>query len=77
MALHYCSLHTRLFSRRGQRWVTFSHAIITEIRGYYALLCATNREASFLHVIEVACDQCAATLQTIARSQARHEAYGE
>jgi hypothetical protein len=77
MALHYCSLHTRLFSRRGQRWVTFSQATITEIRGYYDLLCATNREASFLHVLEVACDQCTATLQTIARSTARHEACGE
>jgi hypothetical protein len=77
MALHYCSLHTRLFSRRYQRWVAFSPATITEIRGYYDLLCSTNREASFLHVIEWSCDQCAATLQTLARSQARHEALGE
>jgi hypothetical protein len=77
MALHYCSLHTRLFSRRGQRWVTFSPATIHEIRGYYDLLCSTNRDASFLHVIEVSCDQCAATGQTIARSQARPNACGE
>ena len=77
MALHYCSLHTRLFSRRGQRWVTFSPATINEIRGYYDLLCSTKRDASFLHVIEVSCDQCAATVQTIARSTARHHAFGE
>ena len=77
MALHYCSLHTRLFSRRGQRWVTFSPATIHAIRGYDALLCSTNRDASFLHVIEVSCDQCAATWQTITRSQARRHACGE
>jgi len=77
MALHYCSLHTRLFSRRYQRWVTFSPATIHEIRGYYNLLCSANRDASFLHVIEVPCDQCTATLQTIARSTARHEGLGE
>ena len=77
MALHYCRLHTRLFSRRWQCWVPFSPATIQEIRGYYDLLCSTNREASCLHVLEVACDQCAATLQTIARSTARPEAVGE
>src|SRR2546429_3980757 len=53
MALHYCSLHQRLFSRRCQRWVGFSPATITEIRGYYDLLCSTNRDTSFLHVIEL------------------------
>jgi hypothetical protein len=77
MALHYCSRHQRLFSRRGDRWVSFSPATITEIRGYYDLLCATNREAAFLQVIELSCDQCAATLQPLARSQARHDACGE
>ena len=70
MALHYCSLHTRLFSRRGQRWVTFSPATIHEIRGYYDLLCSTNRDASFLQVIELSCDQCTAILQILAWSNA-------
>ena len=77
MALHSCSLHTRLFRRRGQRWVTFSPATMHDIRGYYDLLRSTNTDASFLHVIELACDQCAATFQTIARSQARQEEAGE
>jgi hypothetical protein len=57
--------------------VTFSPATITEIRRYYDLLCSTNREASFLHVIALSCDQCAATVQPIARSKARHEAFEE
>jgi len=77
MALHYCSLHARLFSRRYQRWVTFSQATMNDIRGYYDLLCSTKRDASFLHVIELACDQCAATFQTIARSKARQDGSGE
>jgi len=72
MALHYCSLHQRLFSRRCSRWVSFSQATIDEIRGYYALLCSAKKDASFLYVIERSCDQCAATLRTIARSKARH-----
>ena len=70
MALHYCSLHQRLFSRRCHRWVSFSQATIDAIRGYDALLRSTNKDASFLHVIELSCDQCATTLRTIARSQA-------
>jgi len=77
MALHYCSLHTRLFSRRWQRWVPFSPATMHDIRGYYDLLRSANTDASLLHVIELACDQCAATFQTIARSKARQEAAGE
>ncbi len=71
MALHYCSLHQRLFSRRCQRWVGFSPATITEIRGYYDLLCSTNRDASFLHVIELSCDHCAASLRTLAQEPRR------
>jgi hypothetical protein len=67
MALHYCSLHQRLFSRRYQRWVPFPHETIEEIRGYYALLRAIPTEASFLEVLERACDQCAATLRQIAQ----------
>ena len=67
MALHYCSLHQRLFSRRCQRWVCISPATITEIRGYYDLLCSTNRDASFLHVIALSCDHCAASLRTLAQ----------
>ena len=73
MALHYCSLHKRLFSRRCYRWVTFSQATIDEIRGYYELLRSTNKDASFLHVIELSCDQCAATFRTIARSKASND----
>ena len=73
MALHYCSLHQRLFSRRGSRWVSFSQATIDEIRGYYELLRSAKKDASFLHVIELSCDQCAATLRTIACSQARND----
>jgi len=70
MALHYCSLHQRLFSRRCQRWVCFSPATIHAIRGYYALLCSTQKDASFLHVIELSCDHCAASFRTIAQSNA-------
>ena len=73
MALHYCSLHTRLFSRRGQRWVTFSQATMNEIHGYYDLLCSTNRDTSFLHVIELSCDHCAASFRTRAQSHAEDE----
>jgi hypothetical protein len=73
MALHYCSLHKRLFSRRFHRWVTFSQATIDEIRGYYALLRSTKKDASFLQVIELSCDQCAATFRTIARRKASHD----
>ena len=68
MALHYCSLHQRLFSRRCQPWVGFSPATIHAIRGYYALLCSTQKDASFLHVIELSCDHCAASFQTLAQS---------
>jgi hypothetical protein len=68
MALHYCSLHQRLFSRRCQRWVCFSPATIHAIRGYDALLCSTNKDASFLHVIELSCDHCAASVRTLAQS---------
>jgi hypothetical protein len=69
MALPYCSLHQRLFSRRCSRWVSFSQATIDEIRSYYALLRSTKKEASFLHIIELSCDQCAATFRTIVRSK--------
>ena len=68
MALHYCSLHQRLFSRRCQRWVGFSPATIQAMRGYDALLCSTHKDASFLHVIELSCDHYAASLQTRAQS---------
>jgi len=50
---------------------------MNEIRGYYDLLHSTNKDASFLHVIELACDQCAATFQIIARSTARQDESGE
>ena len=68
MALHYCSLHQRLFSRRCQRWVGFSPATIQAMRGSDALLCSTHKDTSFLHVIELSCDHCAASLQTRAQS---------
>ncbi len=77
MALHYCSLHQRLFSQRCARWVSFSQATIDEIRGYDDLLRSTKKEASCLHVIERACDQCAATLRTIARSHASNDGLWE
>ena len=77
MALHYCSLHKRLFSRRCYGWVTFSQATIDEIRGYYELLCSINADAAFLQVIEQSCDQCVVTFRTIARSQERHEGLSE
>jgi hypothetical protein len=77
MALHYCSLHKRLFSRRCHRWVTFSQATIDEIRGYYELLRSTKKDAAFLHVIELACDQCAATFRTIARSKESNDGLWE
>ena len=70
MALHYCSLHQRLFSRRCQRWVCFSPATIHELRGYDALRCSTPTDAAFLHVIELSCDHCAASLRTLAQSNA-------
>jgi hypothetical protein len=70
MALHYCRRHQRLFSRRCQRWVVFSPATIHAIRGYYALLCASKKEASFLHVLELSCDHCAASFLPLAQSNA-------
>ena len=70
MALHYCSRHQRLFSRRCQRWVCFSPATIQAIRGSYALRCSTQKDASFLHVIELSCDHCAASLRTLAQIHA-------
>jgi hypothetical protein len=68
MSLSYCSLHKRLFSRRYHRWVTFSQKTIDELRGYYALLRSTHKDASHLDVREQSCDRCAATVQTRARS---------
>jgi hypothetical protein len=70
MALHYCSRHQRLFSRRCQRWVGFSPATIHAMRGYDALLCSAQKDASFLHVIELSCDHCAASVWTLAQSNA-------
>jgi len=70
MALHYCSRHQRLFSRRCQRWVGFSPATIHAIRGYYALLRAAQQDASLLHVLELSCDHCAASVWTRAQSNA-------
>ena len=75
MALYYCSRHQRLFSRRCDRWVSFSPATIDEIRGYYDLLSSTKKDAAFLHVIELSCDQCAAILLTLVRSNAE-EGFG-
>ena len=69
MALRYCSLHKRLYSWRYHRWVTFSPKTIEEVRRYYALLCATHADASCLEVLEMSCDQCAATFQQIAQVQ--------
>jgi len=77
MALHYCSLHQRLFSRRCSRWVSFSQATIDEIRAYYALLRSAKKDASLLHVIELSCDQCATSLRTIARSMASSDSLWE
>jgi len=48
-----------------------------DIRGYDNLLRSTHKDASFLHVMEWACDQCAVTFQTIARSQAHQDASGK
>ena len=73
MALHYCTLHCRIFSFTQQRWLSFPQETIREIQGYYALLCTTTTEPSFLHVLERACDQCATTLETIVRSHPSHE----
>ena len=70
MTLHYWSLHQRLFSRRCQRWVCFSPATIHEIRGYYALVRSTKQDAAFLHVLELSCDHCAASVWTRAQSNA-------
>jgi hypothetical protein len=77
MALHYCSRHKRLFSRSCHRWVTFSQATIDEIHGYYELLRSTNKDASWLHVIELSCDQCAETFRTIARSKVSNDQFWE
>jgi len=63
MSLRYCSLHGRVFSYAQQRWLAFSQKKIREIRGYYELLCSTNTDPSFLHVLERSCDQCAATFR--------------
>ena len=70
MALHYCSLHQRLFSRRCQRWVSFSPATIHDIRGYDDLLRSTKQDAAFLHVLELSCDHCAASVRPIAQRNA-------
>jgi len=70
MALHSCSRHQRLFSRRCQRWVCFSPATIHAMRGYDALLCSTTTDAAFLHVLELSCDHCAASVRTRAQSNA-------
>jgi len=73
MALCYCSLHTRLLSCAQQRWMPFPEEKIRESRGYYALLCSTDADPSFLKVIEMSCDQCAATFRTRARVKARND----
>ncbi len=65
MSLSYCSLHTRLFSRRYARWGTFSQATINEIQGYYDLLRSTHADASHLEVVERSCDQCEAAFRQI------------
>jgi hypothetical protein len=68
MALRYCSLHGRLFSYIHQCWVPFPEEKIQDIKGYYALLRATQTDASALQVIETGCDACAAVFQQIAQS---------
>jgi hypothetical protein len=67
MSLRYCSLHQRLFSRRDQRWVPLPHETSDNIRGYDDLLRAIPTDASFLEVLERACDQCQATVRQIAQ----------
>jgi hypothetical protein len=63
MSPRYCSLHGRVFRCTQQRWLSFPQETIREIRGYYALLCSTTTDPSFLHVLERSCDQCAATFR--------------
>jgi hypothetical protein len=67
MSLRYCSLHGRVFSCAPQRGLSLSPETIREIRGYDALLCSTNTDPSFLHVLERSCDQCAATFRLMAQ----------
>jgi hypothetical protein len=67
MSLHYCSLHGRVLSVPQQRWLAFPQGTIREIKAYYVLLCSTNTDPSFLHVLERSCDQCAAPFQLMAQ----------
>jgi len=73
MPLHYCSLHGRVLSVLQQRWLAFPQEKIREVKEYYTLLCSTTTDPSFLQVCEMPCDQCAAPLETRARSTASPE----
>jgi hypothetical protein len=67
MPLYYCSLHAQLFVVKHQGWMHFSQEKIDEIRGYYELLRSANFESSYLQVIEMSCEQCAAAIRQIIR----------
>ena len=79
MALHYCSLHGRLWSFTQQCWLPFPQDTMQAIHAYAALLRTITPDASALPIVEIGCDACAATIQQIAqiRGEADNQYAGE
>jgi uncharacterized paraquat-inducible protein A len=60
MPVHYCSLHTRLWSGIYREWVDFPLEKIQAIQTLYALFYSANIETSAYQVRETRCDRCQA-----------------
>ena len=58
MPVHYCSLHTRLWSGIYREWVDFSLEKTQAIQALYELFHGANIETSAYQVRETGCDRC-------------------
>jgi uncharacterized paraquat-inducible protein A len=58
MPVHYCSLHTRLWSGIYREWVDFPLEKIQAIKALYELFHSANIETSAYKVRETGCDRC-------------------
>jgi len=58
MPVHYCSLHTRLWSGIYRVWVDFPLEKIQAIKALYELFHGANIETSAYKVRETRCDRC-------------------
>jgi hypothetical protein len=58
MPVHYCSLHTRLWSATYREWVDFPLEKMQGIKALYELFHGANIETSAYQVRETGCDRC-------------------